>query len=132
MKLKTWGLIVSFTNRTEPSQNRKLQPPGCRRWKSSAPACLKLGTSIQTSSGESDVLSGREITDQNVSGTVLDINRTAGAGVAGAEQNSQAHCARGLRSRIAGRQAEIYGIEERSLLQVVEEHGPPAPARSRF
>src|SRR3954451_17661795 len=39
-KLKIRGLMVSLRNRTEPSQNRKLQPPGCRLQKSSAPAAL--------------------------------------------------------------------------------------------
>ena len=41
-KLKIRGLIVSLTNRTEPSQNRKLQPPGWRLQKSSAPGALVI------------------------------------------------------------------------------------------
>src|SRR3954463_3322356 len=42
-------------NRTEPSQNRKLQPPGCRLQKSSAPAPLKFGTSTHLWSGDGPV-----------------------------------------------------------------------------
>src|SRR5262245_23869475 len=39
-KLKIRGSTVSLMNRTDPSQNRKLQPPGCRLQKSSATAAL--------------------------------------------------------------------------------------------
>jgi hypothetical protein len=45
-ELKTFVLIVSFTKRTDPSQNRKLHPPGCRLQKLSTAADVLLGTTI--------------------------------------------------------------------------------------
>src|SRR3954470_16608927 len=43
-ELKTSASIVSLGNRTDPSQNAKLHPPGCRLQKLSAAADLLLGT----------------------------------------------------------------------------------------
>ena len=43
-ELKTSASIVSLRNRTDPSQNTKLHPPGCKLQKLSAAADLLLGT----------------------------------------------------------------------------------------
>src|SRR3954451_10675863 len=46
-ELKTSASIVSLRNRTDPSQNTKLHPPGCKLQKLSAAADLLLGTTTQ-------------------------------------------------------------------------------------
>src|SRR5258708_6766493 len=49
--LNTLALILSRMKRTEPSQNRKLQPPGWRLLYSLGPASLRLGVPIRGSGG---------------------------------------------------------------------------------